>query len=267
MEGLIENVVRRVLNEEISRQLNEGFKSNKMRQFFQQHGGVKRAYTHGDFMKTPDEMRDEMDYRWGNEENAKYAEKYNATKDDHFAYANQDALGDITDDDIVYMKVFEPEPNEKLVQRGQRPVENRAQNHAWDLNHPVGRDGRRHYYNNNAHYTVYKANDGACVVVGLDPQRVPIGVTWGGHESKKRADRYWNNGEKSRYEDDSDTYYYNPQGRARNFGMHTSKNYQGLKHDHQNLRQRMSPEDFDEYIKGRVQDQKDFLDRHYYRWH
>lgn len=253
----IKTIVRSVLNEEIRRQLNEGFNSNKMREFFKQHGGVKRVYTKGDFMKTPDEMRAEMGDRMSDDEYNKYSDDYNNTKDDHYAFANQDALGDITDDDIVYMKVFELPHGAKQVEHGRRTVENQALSHAWELNHPVGRNGSRHPFNSETYYTVYKANDGTCLVVGLSEKTVPTYPTWGGHYSAKKANRYWNNNEKMRYEDDSDTYYYGK--KAKSFGIRTNKDFKNRKDFNNDLRSKMSPEEFQDYIDNEVQGQREYI--------
>jgi len=211
----IKTIVRNVLNEEIKRQLNEGFRSNKMRQFFRQHGGVKRVYTHEEFGGKPGDVR----------------------------YALQDALGDIYDDDIVYTQEFD---NEKS-----------ALNRAWELNHPVGRNGSRQPFNSETYYTVYKANDGTCLLVGLNEKTVPTYPTWGGHYSKKKANRYWNNGEKMRYKDDSDTYYYGK--KAKSFGVRTNKDFKYRKEFNNGLRSKMSPEGFQDYINKGVQSKREYI--------
>ena len=122
----------------------------------------------------------------------------------------QDGMGDITDEDIVYLQEYDDV--------------NTAINQARNLNR---NDGRK------VHYTVYKAKNGKGIVVGIDKNKVEIGNTWGGECTKKLADRIRNNGwnfktRSNRYVDDSDTYYTAPLGPSKDFGYKTNHDYKNM---------------------------------------
>ena len=74
--NLNELQLRNIVKETIKNILSEAFQSNKLRDYFKNHGGVKREYT-------KDEVGDINDKR-----------------------VRQDGLGDVNDDDIVYFKAY-----------------------------------------------------------------------------------------------------------------------------------------------------------------
>lgn len=122
-----------------------------------------------------------------------------------------DGLGDFTDDVIQYAHAF---PNEK-----------EARNVYWNITKQNGYRG--------LFFTMMKAADGSVMLVGVDRNKVQTGLTWGGERTKKKADRYWNNGERNKYLDDTGTYYYGGDtGRAginpspvNDFGIRTNQDY------------------------------------------
>lgn len=75
--NLNESQLRNIVKETLASMLTEAFKSNKLKDFFKQHGGVKREYTTG-------EIGDAIDKR-----------------------VTQDGLGDVNDDAIVYFKAYD----------------------------------------------------------------------------------------------------------------------------------------------------------------
>ena len=146
--------------------INEAFKSNQLRQWFKEHGGVKNRYND---------------------------EKHSNLIDKRVM---QDGLGDVSDDAILYTEEFN-DYNEALNKKWQlkRSNPNTRQKSDWDMK---------------AYFTVYQANDGICLLVGLDRSKIKTGSTWGGELTKKTADRVMNNGwnfktRSNRYVDDSDT--------------------------------------------------------------
>ena len=74
--NLNESQLRNIVKETIKNILSEAFQSNKLRDYFKNHGGVKREYT-----------KDEV----GNIDDKR---------------VRQDGLGDVNDDDIVYFKAY-----------------------------------------------------------------------------------------------------------------------------------------------------------------
>lgn len=215
---LTESQLKWYIVEAIKGVLSESFQSDKLRNWFNQHGGVYNRYT-----------GDEWDFMVDKR-------------------VRQDGLGDITDGDIVSMKEFGDEKS--------------AREYCYDRNHPKDdyNYGRREPFNNKVYYTVYMAKDGSCLAVGIDREKVPMGVTWGADVTKKTADRIWNNGwnhktRSNRYVDDSDTYYYGNKGQY--FGLHTNQNYYGKKSDNERNRERMSDEQWKEYQEKRKKDIRD----------
>ena len=201
--------------------ITEAFKSNELRQWFKLHGGVKRLYTEPEYSNLKDKR------------------------------VFQDGLGDITDDDIVYLEEFN-DFNEAMKKRYELIASNpyTRQRSDWDMK---------------AHFTIYKANDGTCLLVGIDRQKVEIGTTWGGEKTKKTADRMMRNGwnmktRSNRYVDDSDTYYYSDKGNY--FGLKTNRNYKGLQSDNERRKEHMSDEEWKEYQKERVKDIRDYSKKH-----
>lgn len=175
LHRIIESTVRTILS--------ESYKSNKIRNFMNQNGGAKNRF---DQPEDPDLLDKRV---------------------------TQDGMGDITDDDIVYLQEYDDL--------------RMAQNKAWNLNR--NDDG-------NTHYTVYKAKNGKAIVVGIDKSKVPMGNTWSGELTKKLADRVWNNGwnfktRSNRYVDDSDTYYTNPSAPSKDFGYRTNHDYKNMLKD------------------------------------
>ena len=223
---LNESQLREAIKKTIASILSEGFNSKKLRDYFIQHGGVKRLYTQ-------DELGDAPDKR-----------------------VTQDGLGDVTDEQIVYMQEY---PDAKA-----------AQNQVWHMQHPKDRRGR--LIPTNTLYTVYKANDGSAIVVGLDKSKVPTDVLWGGEGSKKRIDRVKNNGwsiksRSNRYNDDSDTYYTNDKSPARDFGYNTSKDYKNmlsnLEKEKKSSEEQQGKDNYVEWRRRAIQGMRDYMQRHY----
>lgn len=199
------------IDESVKRQMNESIKSSTLKQWFNEHGGVKRLYDD---------------------------EKYGNLIDKR---VRQDGLGDVTDGDIIYTEEFGDE--------------NDAFEKMWQLKKP-SRRGERSDLDMRAMFTVYKANDGSCLLVGLDRNTVETGPTWGGEMTKKTADRIRNNGwnfktRNNRYVDDSDTYYYG--GRGRYFGLKTNSDYKGKMKDNKRIKSQMSDDEWKDYQNKRVQ--------------
>ena len=129
-----------------------------------------------------------------------------------------DYLGDATDADVDHIQIFDNE--------------NDARHTMW---------GEQHSDRNRLIH-MYATNDGTFAVVYFN-KGVETGITWGGLQSKKKAERYWRNGERfSSYDhktgekrpgyiDDKDTYYYRHSGQdpwsdgAARFGIYNSKEY------------------------------------------
>lgn len=203
-----------------SRQIiNESFNSNELRGWFKLHGGVKKNYSKEGYPN--------MNVR-------------------------QDALGDITDEDITYLEEF----------ASQEEAYNRMRSLTRSNN------GIRSQYDMRSYFTIYRANDGMCLLVGIDRNNIDTGVTWGGEVSKKGADRYWRDEhspfpswKNNRYTDDSDTYYYSRKGQ--DFGLRTNTNFKGKMSDNNNIRNRMSDKEWKDYQNMRIKDMDDYLRRHY----
>ena len=166
----------------------------------------------------------------------------------------QDALSDVRDEDITYFQEFSSY-NEALSKRRELMSEKTPY-------------GQRSKYDMKSYFTIYQANDGTCVLVGINRNSIETGTTWGGEVSKKAANRFWRDEHSpfpswktNRYTDDRDTYYYSRKGE--DFGLHTNRNFQGLAHDKQNMRSRMSDEEWRDYQRGRVKDIDDYLSKYY----
>lgn len=190
--------------------INEAFKSNQLRSWFNEHGGVMNRFD-GDW----------IDNR-----------------------VRQDGLGDVGDDDIVYMQEFDDF--------------NAAVNKKHELTRPDSYR-RRSDIDMKAFFVVYRAKDGSCLLVGFDRNKVESGITWGGETTKKTADRKMTNGwnfknRSDRYADDSDTYYYGKKGNY--FGLHTNQDYKGKMEDNKNIRDRMTDEEWKQFQRARVEDIK-----------
>lgn len=174
--------------------LAEAYKSSKIRDIMNRNGGAKNRYDQPEDPKLADDR------------------------------VTQDGMGDITDDDIVYVQEYDNVKD--------------AQSQAWELNHPRDNRGDRGR-SQNTYYTVYKTKNGKGVVVGIDKKKVETGSTWGGELTKKLADRVMKNGwnfktRSNRYVDDSDTYYTNPTSPAKDFGYRTNHDFKNMQKDLEN---------------------------------
>ena len=128
--------------------------------------------------------------------------------------------------------------------------------------------GRRSDYDMKCYFTIYRANDGMCLLVGIDRNNIETGVTWGGEVSKKGSDRHWRDERNLRhkygtnkYTDDSDTYYYSQKGN--DFGLKTNHQFKGKTKDNANIRNRMSDDEWNKYQKDRVNDMDSYLRKYY----
>ena len=161
MDLLIENIIGRVVRETVSRlkrSLNEAFSSNRLRDWFSQHGGVMK--------KLPFDV--------GN-------------RDDR---VEQSSLSDISDDDIVYFREFDSSENKDLFDRWNENSNN-ALNERWKMIHTQKQRGSRSEWDMKALFKVYSANDGAVILVGIDRNNFEIGSHWGGEDIKRISDRKW----------------------------------------------------------------------------
>lgn len=162
----------------------------------------------------------------------------------------QDGLGDVSNDMIVFSAEFDNfnDASRKLYHLKQS---NRGMRSEIDMK---------------AYLTIYQANDGTCLLVGIDRKQMPTSPTWGGERTKKSADRVMNNGwnhktRSTKYADDSDTYYYSRKGK--DFGIYDNHKFQGKKQDNQRIKSQMSDDEWNDYMKNRTQGMKDYLNRHY----
>lgn len=192
--------------------INEAFKSNSLKQWFNKHGGVKNKYDD---------------------------EKYSSLIDKRVM---QDGLSDVSDDEIVYTEIFDDY--------------NEALNKKFLL--------KKSKWNMDKYFTVYQANDGTCILIGLDKNKVKTGHTWGGELTKKTADRIMNNGwnfktRSNRYADDSDTYYYGKN--AGHFGIRRNQDFKGKQSDNKRIKSQMSDAEWKEYMDNRISRMQDYLKR------
>ena len=207
---LTESELHNIVKESVSKLLKEYYQSNRLKQWAKSHGGVIKNY---------DPEKPETRFNM------------------------QDSLGDVTDDQILYMKEF--------------PSYQEADDAEWNLKHS-GQYGKRSDWDMKAYFTIYTANDGTALLVGLDRSTFKTGETWGGTRSKKKADRIW----RGKTSDElKNTYQYHP--RAEYLGVRTSKDFEDLKKDNNQLKQKMSPEEWDEYMKGVNQDHRDSINRRF----
>ena len=210
---LFESIIHSVIRE----YLNEAFKSNRLRNWFKQHGGVKKYHDH-----------------------------YNDT-------VTQDALGDVSDEDILFMKEYDNYIDAIDKKREMTKYCN----------------GLRSEWDKKAYFTVYQSRDGYFLLVGLDRNAVPTGTTWGGETSKKLADRKWRDDRephnKNHYVDDRDTYYFSR--KARDFGLYRNRpkygDYEGKMKDNKNIRRKMTDDQWKEYQDYRLKDMRDYLNKYY----
>ena len=208
--------------QENKKHINEAFKSNQLRQWFKEHGGVKNRYN-------DEQYSDLIDKR-----------------------VMQDGLGDVSDDMILYTEEFN-NYNEALHKKQQLKRSNpyTRQRSDWDMK---------------AYFTVYQANDGTYLLVGLDRSKIKTSPTWGGELTKKTADRVMNNGwnfktRNNRYVDDSDTYYYGK--KAQDFGLRNNQDFKGKQSHNKQIRSQMSDAEWKEYMNNRISQMQDYLNRNY----
>lgn len=201
--------------------ITEAFKSNELRQWFKLHGGVMKTFEKDGYPN--------MNVR-------------------------QDALGDVSDEDILYLEEFTSfnDAVNKL-----RQVK-KSDYH-----------GRRSDYDMKCYFTIYRANDGMCLLVGINRNKIETGSTWGGEVSKKASGRYWRDEHNpqhkygtNRYTDDSDTYYYSQKGR--DFGLYTNHLFKGKSNDNKKIRSRMTDDEWNKYQKKRVKDIRDYSKKHWF---
>lgn len=198
LNQIVSESINKVLNENI-RPINEAFKSNYLRNWFKQHGGVRK---------------DTM----------------------------QDGLGDLNDDEISFTQEVDNERD--------------AYNIAWKLRNEKDQYGRRTPAEIKNYYTIYKANDGACLIVGIDRTKVKTSSTWGGERTKKSAERFWR-GDPTRF----DNYHYSRKGQ--DFGLYTNKDFKNKMKDNEHLKSKMTDDQWNDYQDMRVKHMHDYLDRNY----
>ena len=179
-------------------------------------------------------------------------------------------LSDISDDDIVYFREFDSSENKDLFDRWNENSNN-ALNERWKMIHTQKQRGSRSEWDMKALFKVYSANDGAVILVGIDRNNFEIGSHWGGEDIKRISDRKWRNSfshrkNSTRYDDDSDTYYYGK--RLNDFGIRTNHDLNGKQKDNNELRNRMGKKEWngdpwEEYQNKRKKHIDDYSRRHY----
>ena len=156
----------------------------------------------------------------------------------------QDGLGDISDEDILYHEEFDSEKDAGWKKFYMKQPNGQGKRSDWDMR---------------AHFVIYKANDGTCLLVGIDRKAFPTTPTWGGTVGKKRGDRVW----RGKTADElKDTYTYHK--KAGSFGVHTNKDFENLKNHNRQIRKKMTPEEWQEYMDMQHKGKKDYLDRYFY---
>lgn len=184
-KALFESIIHSVIRE----YLNEAFKSNRLRNWFKQHGGVKKHHEYSN-----DNVR-------------------------------QDALGDVNDEDIVFMQEYD------------------------NFHDMASKRKELSKDNNDVYFTVYQSNDGFFLLVGLDKNNVPTSEIWGGEKSKKLADRMMRDDKEPRimnhYVDDKDTYYYSKRGQE--FGIRKNQDFKRKLKDNERTRRMMTPKQWRNY--------------------
>lgn len=205
-ESKIRGMIREAISDIL---LVESFKSDKLKQWFMKHGGVKKTYAADGYPN----------------QNVK-----------------QDGLSDVTDRDISHMREF---PNLKAVEK--EPY---------------------------ANATLYQANDGACLYVYFRKGFDCTNPTWGGNMTKKGAERFWRD-----YHDrgdGKDVYHYSHKnapggnnwgrrGLMGDFGIYTSNDYQNHKKHNQQIKNSMTPEEWNTYINREIDSKNDYLKRNFNR--
>lgn len=164
----------------------------------------------------------------------------------------QDGLGDVTDGQIVYMEEFGSEREAIAAKRSLTASSGRRRSD-WDMR---------------AFFVTYKANDGKCLLVGLDRKKVATYPTWGGERLNKKAQRIWRDehhpeytGKGRRFDPDKQVYHYSKM--LGDVGVKDNEEFGKIKSDNAKKRSRMSPEDFGEYLQGEIGRKDAYFRRHY----
>lgn len=189
--------------------INESFNSNELRGWFKLHGGVKKTFAEEGYPDTT---------------------------------TPQDALSDVSDDDIRYLEEFSSFND--AVRKRNRLMQS-------DSNR------MRSKYDMECYFTIYRANDGMCLLVGIDRKNIDLGITWGGEVSKRSADRFWN----KEHNPKTDGYQYSRKGK--DFGIYTNKQFKGKAEDNARIRSHMSDKEWKEYQNKRVNDMDSYLRKYY----
>lgn len=166
------------------------------------------------------------------------------------------SAGDIRDDEITYFKEY--------------PSFREARKFVGSVRRPNG-FGKRSDMDVNNYFEIFVASDGSALVVGVDRNKVSIGITWGGERIKKVADRLNSNGwnfktRDNRYVDDSDEYYYGgdvKRSPANDFGLYKSSDFRNKMKGVNDGRELMSPEDFASWRDSRASHLRDYMRRNY----
>ena len=209
---LTEGDLRDIVKESVTRLLKEYYQSSRLKQWAKSHGGVIKKYE-------PDNK--------------------------HTRFVQQDSLGDITDDQILYFQEF--------------PSYQEASDEKFRLKNN-GQYGKRSDWDMKAFFIIFTANDGTALLVGVDRNTFETTPTWGGERSKKLGDRVWRGKTSDQLKD---TYFYHK--KADSVGVSNNRDFKNLRDRNNELRQKMSPEEWDEYMKGVNKDRQDYIDRNFPR--
>lgn len=135
----------------------------------------------------------------------------------------QDGLGDVTDDQIAYVKRYN--------------TRREATDFLWSI--------RRNPKYSKLFGRVYTANDGTAALVFFDRDKVDTGLNWGGEHFKKSSDRIWRDEHDPNAKNQKNDVYYYGGGDyvpANDFGLRTNKDYKGKLDDVERAAERF--EDF-----------------------
>ena len=228
---MLESRLKTIIFECVQRVFEENIKLKKLNESFKSNELRSWANAHGGIKKT------QADIGYPN------------------TNVRQDALSDVRDEDITYFEEF-PNWNDAVAKRRELMSERTPY-------------GRRTKYDMKSYYTIYTANDGTCVLVGINRNNIETGLTWGGEVSKKAAERFrrdehlpYPSYRINRYPDETDNYYYYSK-KGQDFGLRTNLNFQGRMKDNRNIRNRMSDEEWKKYQGERLKDMDDYLTKYY----
>ena len=164
----------------------------------------------------------------------------------------QDGLGDVDDGQIVYMEEF-ASANDAIWARHRLLAKNGRRRSDWDMA---------------AFFVIYQANDGKCLLVGLDRKKVQTYHTWGGERTKKKAARVLRDEHHPEYKGEDG--YFDPKKQMYHYskmlgdvGVKDNEEFGKMKSDNAKKRSRMSPEDFGEYLQGEIGRKDAYFRRHY----